>query len=69
VEGSSGTFGESLCAAADGTALGALGTIDARQGDLRADDKRAARLVGAADAHRYDKTEDPVEASATSRRS
>ena len=26
------------------------------------DDKRAATLVGAADAHRYDKPEDPVEA-------
>jgi hypothetical protein len=29
---------------------------------VHGDAKRAATLVGAADAHRYDKTEDPVEA-------
>jgi hypothetical protein len=34
-----------------------LASIAAKDGD----DRRAATLVGAADAHRYDKTEDPVE--------
>jgi hypothetical protein len=29
---------------------------------VRSDDKRAATLVGAADAHRYDQPEDPLEA-------